>query len=340
MNVDRMLGVMKDSLDYYRKNFGPYQYSYARVIERPAYGGGANSAPGTVGYSEKAGYIMDFRDPKRLDFLGYVTAHELAHQYWFHQVMPADVQGAEVLTETLSQYSALMVMKHRYGADQIRQFLKYEHDYYLQGRRQEAADEQPLARVNKQGYIHYNKGSIVMYLLQDRLGEERVNTVLRGLIERYRFKPAPYGRSSDLVDGLLELARTPAERELILDQFYRITLYDLRAKQASVRRLPDGRFETTITVGARKAYADAKGNEQQAAFDEPVDIGVFTAQPGDLGFGSENVLSMQRLPIRSGEQQVRIVTKDKPLHAGVDPYLMFIDRNTNDNIVRVADSAR
>ncbi len=58
---------------------------------------------------------MDLRDPKRLDFLGYVTAHELAHQYWFHQVMPADVQGAEVLTETLSQYSALMVMKHRYG---------------------------------------------------------------------------------------------------------------------------------------------------------------------------------------------------------------------------------
>jgi aminopeptidase N len=118
-----MLDVMRDTLDYYRKNYGPYQYSYARIIERPVYGGGANSAPGTVGYSEKAGFTMDFRDPKRIDFLSYVTAHELAHQYWFHQVMPADVQGAEVLTETLSQYSAMMVMKHRYGPDQIRQFL-------------------------------------------------------------------------------------------------------------------------------------------------------------------------------------------------------------------------
>jgi hypothetical protein len=336
MNIDRTLGVMRDALDYYRKNYGPYQYSYARIIERPDYGGGANSAPGTVGYSEKAGFTMDFRDPKRLDFLAYVTAHELAHQYWFHQVMPGDVQGAEVLTETLSQYSALMVMKHRYGVDQIRQFVKYELDYYLQGRRQEAAEEHPLARVNKQPYIHYNKGSIVMYLIQDRLGEDRVNTVLHGLVERYRFKPAPYARASDLVDGLLTLARTPAERELILDQFYRITLYDLRAKQANVRTLPDGQFETTITINAGKAYADGKGNEKQAPFDEPVDVGVFTANPGDLGFGSENVLSMQRVQIRTGEQQIRLVTQGRPVYAGVDPYLHFIDRNANDNIIPIS----
>jgi aminopeptidase N len=336
MNIDRMLSVMCDALDYYRKNYGPYQYSYARIIERPDYGGGANSAPGTVGYSEKAGFTMDFREPKRLDFLAYVTAHELAHQYWFHQVMPGDVQGAEVLTETLSQYSALMIMKHRYGPDQIRQFLKYELDFYLQGRRQEAAEEHPLARVNKQPYIHYNKGSIVMYLIQDRLGEERVNTVLRGLVDRYHFKPAPYARASDLVDGLLTLARTPAERELILDQFYRITLYDLRAKQASVRRLPDGQFETTITLEAGKSYADGKGNERKAEFDEQVDIGVFTAMPGELSFGRQNVVSMQRIQIRNGEQQVKIVTKDKPLYAGVDPYLNFIDRNANDNIIPIS----
>jgi len=194
----------------------------------------------------------------------------------------------------------------------------------------------PLLRVNKQPYIHYNKGSIVMYLIQDRLGEDRVNTVLRGLVDRYRFKPAPYARASDLVDGLLELARTPAERELILDQFYRITLYDLRAKQAVVRRLPDGQYETTITVAAAKSYADGKGNEKQAPFDEQVDVGVFTAMPGDLTFVRENVVSMQRLPIHSGEQQIRFVTQRKPLYAGVDPYLNFIDRNSNDNVVAVS----
>jgi ABC-2 type transport system permease protein len=337
-NIDRMLGVMQDSLAYFQENYGPYQYNYARIIERPGYGGGANSAPGTVGYSENVGFTMNLQNPKTLDFLGYVTAHELAHQWWFHQVMPADVQGAEVLTETLSQYSALMVMKHRYGPDQIRQFLKYELDIYLQGRRQETAEEQPLGRVNKQGYIHYNKGSIVMYLIQDRLGEERVNTVLRGLIDRYRFKPAPFARSSDLVDGLLELARSPQERELVLDQFYRITLYDLKAKSASVRSLPDGQFETTITVAAGKSYADGEGNEETAPFDEQVDIGVFTERPGEAGFGSEHVLSIQRLAIKSGEQQVRIITAQRPVYAAVDPYINFIDRTSGDNILPVSSA--
>ena len=45
---------------------------------------------------------------------------------------------------------------------------------------------------------------------------------------------------------------------------------------------------------------------------------------------------MQRLPIHSGEQQIRIVTQRKPLYAGVDPYLNFIDRNSNDNVVAVS----
>ncbi len=339
-NVDRMLGAMRASLDYYRTNFGPYQYPYARIIERPGYGGGANSAAGTIGYSERVGFVMNLSGPKQLDFVSYLTAHELAHQYWFHQVMPADMQGAEVITEGLAQYSALMVMKQRYGEDQVRTFLKYELDQYLQGRRAEPAEENPLARTRNQGYIHYNKSSIVMYLLQDRLGEARVNAMLRGLIDRYRFKAAPYARSSDLVDGFLSLARTPAERQLIVDQFYRITLYDLKASQATVRQLANGQFETTMTVDAAKTYADGQGNERQANFAERVDVGVFTARPGDSGFSRTSVVSMQRLPVRSGTRQIRIITSRKPLYAGVDPYIHFIDRQSNDNIVQVSETKR
>ncbi|ATB27693.1 hypothetical protein [Melittangium boletus] len=35
------------------------------------------------------------------------------------------------------------------------------------------------------------------------------------------------------------------------------------------------------------------------------------------------------------EQQVKLVTKDKPTYAGVDPYLTYFDRNTNDNTIPV-----
>ena len=115
----------------------------------------------------------------------------------------------------MAQYSALMVMKQIYGEDKIRRFLKYELDRYLSARGSEATEELPLNRVENQGYIHYRKGAVVMYLLQDRLGEDRVNTMLAGLLDRYRFKSQPYANSTDLVDGFRSclLYTSPSPRD-------------------------------------------------------------------------------------------------------------------------------
>ena len=251
-NVDRMLAAMKTALGYYRANFGPYQFDYARIVEFPGYATFAQAFAGTIPYSERIGFLADANAPDKIDYVTYITAHELGHQYWAHQVISADMQGGTVLVETMAQYSALMVMKHRYGEDKIRRFLKYELDSYLRARGSERVEELPLDRVEDQGYIHYRKGSLVMYLLQDRLGEDRVNAMLRTLLATYRFKSQPYPRSLDLVNGFLGLARNPAERQLVLDLFDRITLFDLKAKTATVRKLPDGTFETSLTVDAAK----------------------------------------------------------------------------------------
>ena len=51
-----------------------------------------------------------------------------------------------MLDETLAQYSALMVMKHKYGADKMRKFLKYELDSYLRGRGGEKLVEESRSR--------------------------------------------------------------------------------------------------------------------------------------------------------------------------------------------------
>ena len=113
-------------------------------------------------------------------------------------------------SETLAQYSALMVMKHLYGPDKIRRFLKYELDNYLRSRQSEAVEEVPLERVENQQYIHYSKGSVVMYLLQERLGEAAVNRALARFDARFRFKGAPYLRSVDLIDDSARRRRRPS----------------------------------------------------------------------------------------------------------------------------------
>lgn len=334
-NVDRMLEAMQLSLGYFRRNFGPYQFDHARILEFPGYASFAQSFAGTIPYSEGIGFVADVRDPEDIDYVTYVTAHEVAHQYWGHQINPAAMQGDTLLVESLAQYSALMVMKQLYGEDKIRRFLKYELDSYLRSRGGERIEELPLDRVENQPYIHYRKGSVVLYLLQDRLGEDRVNRMLAGLLDKYRFKGAPYARSTEVVNGYLSLARNPAERELVLDMLDRITIYDLKAKSAQVKPLPGGRFETTLTVEAGKFHASGKGAEKATPLDDTIDIGLFDQRPGLGAFAAKDVISMERREVRTGVQQIRVISTRRPAFAGIDPYNKYVDRNSDDNVVPV-----
>lgn len=339
-NVPAMLTSMKTSLAYYQRAFGPYQFGYARIVEFPGYASFAQAFAGTMPYSESIGFAADVRDPDKIDYVTYVTAHEVAHQYWAHQIIGGDMQGSTLLSETLSQYSALMVMKQLYGEDKIRRFLKFELDRYLGGRKSDILGEQPLLRVENQQHIHYNKGSLAMYLLQQRLGEDAVNRALARLVATYRFKGAPYPRSLDLLAELRKEAATPEQQALITDLFEKITVYDLKAKEAVTAKLPDGRWRTRITIEAGKFYADAKGVEQPARLAENIEVGVFTARPETGAFKKADVLSMQRYPVRSGRQVIEVITAREPKFAGIDPYNFTIDRDSDDNLVAVTGPAQ
>jgi len=333
-NVERMMTALKTGMDYFQANFSPYQYRQARILEFPAYDMFAQAFAGTMPYSESIGFIANFRDPNKVEYVTFVTAHELGHQWWAHQVLAADTQGATLLSETLAQYSSMMVMEKLYGPDEIRKFLKFELDEYLKGRGKEPVEELPLMRVENQSYIHYNKGALVLYLLRDRLGEDAVNSVLRDLIHRFAFKAAPYPTSLELVNGLRAVADAK-QQDLITDLFERITLYDLQASVAQAKQRPDGRFDVTLEVRAHKRYADGKGKETEAPLDESFDIGLFTAEPGRGNFDTRNVVLMQRMPLHSGQQTFTFTVDQLPTYAGVDPYNKWIDRNSDDNLVLV-----
>jgi ABC-2 type transport system permease protein len=334
-NVERMLDALAVSLDYYQEHFGPYQFDHARIVEFPGYANYAKAFAGTIPYSETYGFIANVQGPETIDFVTATTAHELAHQYWAHQVTGADMEGQAVLTETLAQYSAMMIIRRMNGEEQIRRHLRYELDRYLEGRAYSPADEVPLARADGQNWIIYHKGSLVMYLLQKRMGEDAVNRALRNLLERYRFKGAPYPRSIDFVELLRAEARTAEEQNLITDLFERITLYDMRVEEPTAVQRPDGRWDVTLPIEAKKLYLDGKGGESETTLEERIEIGLFTAEPGRDVFDPSNVILLERHLIRSGRQELKFVTDRRPTHAGIDPYNYYIDRNSADNVAAV-----
>jgi ABC-2 type transport system permease protein len=333
-NVERMNTAMKASLDYFTQNFSPFQFRQARILEFPDYEKFAQSFANTIPYSEGIGFIADYRDPEKIDMVTYITAHEIAHQWWGHQVTSADQQGGTFLVESLAQYSALMVMEQMYGPEQIRKFLKFELDRYLRARGGEVLEELPLARVENQPYIHYQKGGLALYLLKDEIGADKVNAALRSLLDEFAFKPAPYPNSTDLIRRFREVAG-PEHQSLITDLFEKITLYDVKVTDATSRRRADGRWDVTLAVEAAKRYADGKGQETEAPLDETFDVGVFTLKPGDQGYQKDSVLAVERRSLRSGRQTLHLVAPAEPAFAGVDPFNKRIDRNSDDNLKEI-----
>jgi ABC-type transport system involved in multi-copper enzyme maturation permease subunit len=328
-NVDRMVSAVKKSLHYYTTNFGPYYQQECRIIEFPRYAGFAQSFPGTMPYSESIGFINDLRDTSTIDLVTYVVSHEMGHQWWAHQVIGPAMQGSESFSEGLAQYSALMVMKKEYGPQKMSRFLKYELDDYLRGRAQEKEYENPLMRTEGQSYIHYSKASLVYYYLQEMIGEQQLDAILKNIVTKYAYTDPPFPTAFNVVDELK--AGTPDSLSyLISDMFENITLFNNSVDSATVTKIADHRFQVKMKLLCEKIRCDSLGNEHKVPINDYIDVGIFERNRQD-GSLLGNSLMSTRIKIH-GDTTLTFIVSKWPYQVGVDPYHYLIDKVTEDNL--------
>ncbi len=334
-DLDDMLAGARAGLDYYQAAYSPYQFRQFRILEFPRYRGFAQSFPNTVPYSEGIGFIGRVLKSTDIDFTYFVTAHELGHQWWAHQLVGADVEGSNMMSESLAEYSALQVMAHKYGRDLMHRFLSHELDSYLRGRATETRHEPPLALVQREPYVWYQKGGQVLYTIADYIGEEKFNLALHNFLMRYRYANAndpiskPYSDTRLLVDAIK--AQTPPDLQyLVEDGFNRIVLYDNKAISASSQKMADGKYKVTLEVQARKSQADGSGAETRMPLADYIEIGVFSGKKDE-----EKPLYLKKEKLTEEHRTFEIVVDREPTLAGIDPYNKLIDRNADDNMIDV-----
>ena len=244
-NLDRMIAGMKASLDYNSGNFSPYQHKQLRIVEFPRTGGSfAQSFPNTIPFSEGVGFIADVDDTDEggVDYPFAITVHEVAHQWWAHQVIGADVLGATMLSESLSEYVSLKVLEHQQGKSKMRKFLKKALDDYLTQRTFETKREKPLMYNDGQGYIRYQKGSLVFYALSDYIGEDTLNNALKRYVKKVKFQDPPYTTSVEMVN-FIKRATPDSLQYVIHDMFETITLYSNRIVDVTSKALENGKYQ-------------------------------------------------------------------------------------------------
>ncbi|TRX51395.1 hypothetical protein FNH22_24195 [Fulvivirga sp. M361] len=335
-NLDRFEAAYKDGLEYFSDTYGPFQFRQMRLLEFPRYASFAQSFPNTVPYSESFGWLADLSDPNSFDYAYYVTAHELAHQWWGHQITPNYTRGSNLISEALAEYSALVLTERKYGKDNMKRFLKDELDDYLRGRSSESKKENTFINCNRP-YQWYNKGSLILYALRDYIGEVAIDSAMKSFLTEFGLREnPPYPGSSDLYRHLDQV--TPDSLKYYLeDTWKKITLYENKMEEAKVKKVNDEEYLVTMSIKSNKLYADSLGMESPASYNgDYIDIGVFAEDDIDEnGRDRTNPIYLAKHKIKPGEGTIEITVNEEPVKAGIDPYNKLIDRIPDDNIVNV-----
>jgi len=314
-NVERMIRAAADSLAYFTANFGPYPHPHLRLAEVAVPNFSAFAQPGLVFLGERRAFLVDARDPRRLDLVYRRVAHEVAHQWWGYTVVPTFRPGATTINESLTKYAELMVLRRAHGAEEVRQSLRYELDLYLSGRTAAAGSEPTLAQAGDEPWLYYRKGAVVMHGLENLLGEAAMNRALSTFLHQ-QGGPGRKPTTEQLIEQLH--AAGPQHRDLIDQWMSDVVLYDFKIDSATSRPRADGRFDVTLRVTAAKVRED----DTPLPLSEEIEIGVFDG---------EKTLSLGKHLLRTGTQEIALTVAGEPVYAAVDPYVTRIDRSPADN---------
>ena len=347
-NVDLMMKAAKKSMDVFTDKYGPYHYEQVRIMEFP-YGAFAQSFAGTIPFSENIGFVQnpgDADDPDSVDLATYVTMHEIGHQWFGHQIVPAFVKGYNVLSEGLTENAAMTAYEDELGWGKARRILKQRSiQRYLTGRTSDSDKETSLAKVEGKGYMDYAKANWVFWGLRKTIGEETVNRAMKNLIDEFGYSGSPYPTSLDVVRHLKKAS--PNEyHQLISDYWDRITLWKLEYAEEDpvlILKNQNGSFNVTLNIKVDKRVTSEKDGKDAPVFDiigvnldELIEVGFYTEDPTKKLGG--DWFAKERVRISKVESQVSFTLDKRPTHILLDPQRLLIERDHKDNLHEVQNA--
>ncbi len=322
------------TLAYGRKNFGAYPFQQLRVAEIPSYFPREGDAqPGMINLAEDKLYLVDHSKSQTFNLVAKRTAEQVAHQWWGISLRPKNAPGAGFLTFGLAKYTAAAVLEEMYGLGALWAFNKTANERYFRGRTFASAQENPLYLERGKPYLVNGKSSLVLLSIRDLIGAEKFNSTLRKLLDQYAGSTAHEVNVLNFMEELYQ--ETPSDYHHLIDDWMKqIIRYELSVESTQYKSLPNGQYELTATISAKRFKTLSSGKEVAIGIDEPLKIGCFNKPPKDFG-KADQTLYLAEHRIQDTLTTIRLQLDRLPRYIGIDPFLTRLDRNYANNIKEV-----
>ena len=268
---------------------------------------------------ENGGFYNIVNKGNQDDIINTLAGHELSHQWWgCSQIDPEYREGGWILTETLAKYTELMMFRKAHGFEATLDIVRQNIDLYLSNR--SFSNETPLYKTTyKTPHLPYNKGMVIMYQLEQMLGEEKVNTALRSFLTAYSFPKSP-PTSEDLVEELYKVS-SPGMKIAIDELFKQIIIYDSKVTGVKLTKVNNNEFQLKFEASVKKYSENGYGKHELLVADK-IDVGVIT---------DDNIIHNDSYHVENSVIIGSARFTKKPLRIVIDPYLKTIDSFVKDN---------
>lgn len=191
--AQRHLDAARNAVEYFQNWYGDYPYPNLTVVDprRGAGGSGGMEYPTLITAGTSYGF------PEGIRMVEMVIIHEFGHNYWYHLVANNEFEEAW-LDEGINSYSENQIISDHYGPEgdivdfwgiKINDYQVHRAVYMFN------TDLDPIVQKSWDYYSNfsyavnsYQKPAIMLSTLQNYLGKETMQKIMRAYFERWKFK--------------------------------------------------------------------------------------------------------------------------------------------------------
>ncbi|MCP4862728.1 MAG: M1 family metallopeptidase [Alteromonas sp.] len=211
------LQAVTDTLKWFSAQLTPYPYQQLSLLFTPEFGPSGYALPQVILMSHRLAVRARPATDAGFDQRYRRTAHEVAHQWFGHQIGYGVEADGAFLIESLAKYAELVLIEQRFGKETMQALVDYERQRYQHALRGRLTATTAIIDASSSPDV-YARATLVFARLRELVGDEPIVSVLKQLLEQN----APGKKSVTSMDFVIRLlASTDAQyhdeiRQLLL----------------------------------------------------------------------------------------------------------------------------